>query len=241
MRRSLFVLSALLLLLVAAPVFALERTHAALGDRALADDWAAGTTCSVSYYNTCTGWIWIWSGWSATDVVGQVFEPCCKGGTMLAATTVYAWTGAPAGTVYGFTGTITVSAADGSGCPNGVLAQQVFLPSSGANNQLWNLPVAGSVVLTIDHPSPNGFPIPTAWVSDHPAAGPTGPAACGFCFPSTRPIHSYYYGNATTALCPGSSLDDGVCNAEWALWAASFLCTVNVEPETWAGVKNLYR
>jgi hypothetical protein len=116
-----------------------------------------------------------------------------------------------------------------------------LLPRSGANTHVWNLPVTGNVVVTVENASEYGLPNPTAWASDHPAAGPTGPAACGFCFPTSRPIHSYYYGKANTALCPGSPLDDGVCNAEWLLWAASFRCTVSVEPQTWAGVKNLYR
>ncbi len=239
MRRSLFVLFPLCLLLLAAPLFALERAAVPIGDRDFDESWAAGTTCTVSYYNTCTGWLWTWSGWSATDVIGQVFDPCCSENAMLAATTVYAWTGARSD--YGFTGTISISNADANGCPAGLIASQPFLPASGANGQLWNVPVSGPVVLTIDHPSAKGHPIPTVWATDHPAAGPTGPQACGFCYPTTRSAHSFYYGNATTALCPGSPLDDGVCDAEWLLWAASFVCTVGVDEETWAGVKNLYR
>jgi hypothetical protein len=50
------------------------------------------------------------------------------------------------------------------------------------------------------------------------------------------------YGNATTTLCPGEPLNDGVCDAEWLLWEAAFTCaTVSVEPQSWGSVKALYR
>ena len=117
MRRSLFVLFPLSLLLLAAPLFALERAAVPIGDRDFDESWAAGTTCTVSYYNTCTGWLWTWSGWSATDVIGQVFDPCCSENAMLAATTVYAWTGARSD--YGFTGTISISNAGCERVPGG--------------------------------------------------------------------------------------------------------------------------
>jgi len=52
---------------------ALEKTSARL-DGSDRDIWRAGTvTCSIVYYNTCTGWIWVWSGWSPTDRFGVHF------------------------------------------------------------------------------------------------------------------------------------------------------------------------
>jgi hypothetical protein len=232
-----FVLTAMLVL--ATSGLALEKSNAQINDARGNDGWAAGTTCSVSYYNTCTGWLWIWNGWSPTDIVGMTLDDCCGPGSVatLVATNLYCWSGAMSG--YGFTGTVSVSSS-AAGCPGGVLASQSLLPASGNNVNLWGLPGNSQLVVTYQHGN-SAYPDPIAWPSDHPAAGPTGPAACGTCFPSTRTIHSFYYGNATTALCPGSSLNDGVCNAEWLLWAASYSCTVSVDDASWGAVKNLYR
>jgi hypothetical protein len=234
-----FVLTAMLVL--ATSGLALEKSTAQLNDARGNDGWAAGTTCSVSYYNTCTGWLWVWSGWSPTDIVGMTLDSCCpaNNASTLVATNLYCWSGAPTG--YGFTGTVSVSSS-AAGCPAGVLASQSLLPASGNNVNLWGLPADDQLVVTFQHAN-SVLPDPIAWGSDHPAAGPTGPASCGSCFPSTRTIHSFYYGNATTALCPGSSLNDGVCDAEWLLWAASFSCepVVSVDDASWGSVKNLYR
>ncbi len=227
-------------LILCAPGLALEKT-AAVAPVDLADrDWAAGTTCSISYYNICTGWIWLWSGWSAGDVVGMVLEPCCPpdNDTFLVGTDMYAWSSTPSG--YGFTGTVGIWDAPG-GCPTALLAAQPLLPVSGLNTLFWGVPVTGTHVLAYEH-GISAFPDPTIWVSDHPAAGPTGPAACGFCYPTTRVAHSFYFGTVASPLCPGSTLNDGVCDSEWYGWFAAYACEpVSVDPSSWGSIKNLYR
>ncbi|MBZ0267963.1 hypothetical protein K8I85_07395, partial [bacterium] len=84
-------------------------------------------------------------------------------------------------------------------------------------------------------------PRPAAFPTDHPAAGPTGPQACDLCYPSTRTIHTFRFGNADSPLCPGSPLNDGVCDAEALYWSAQFSCAISVEPTSWGSLKNLYR
>jgi hypothetical protein len=223
------------------PTSALEKTTARARDRD-PGDWAAGTTCSVSYYNTCTGWIWVWGGWEPLTRLGMVVEPCCGSSEVstLVATNLYAWNGnAPPGR--GYTGIVEVSTADPNGCPGTPLASHALLPDSGDNVLLWGIPVSGPLVVQFESQS-GLFPSPVEWATDHPAAGPTGPAACGLCYPSTRTIHSFHYGNATTVLCPGSPLNDGVCDAEWLLWAASFTCaSVSTEATSWSAIKDMYR
>jgi len=81
---------------------------------------------------------------------------------------------------------------------------------------------------------------PASIATDHPAAGPTGPAACGACYPTTRVSHSFYWGNAASPLCPGSALNDGVCDAEFLIEIVA-TCTDYILPESWAAVKQLYR
>jgi hypothetical protein len=215
---------------------ALEKTAARVTDDTR-PNWSAGTTCSVGYYNTCTGWVWVWSGWGPTEVIGVCFDNCCTpNGGALISNWAFVWTGAPAG--YGFTGTIAVSSADGNCSPVNTLASQTFLPVSGWNQFLWNTNVGSSFVISVTHGPASGSPL--AYASDHPAAGPSGPAACGTCFAPTRANHSYYYGTSSSPLHPGSSLNDGVCAAQW-LWDAQVSCVVSVEQSSFGAIKNLYR
>ncbi len=241
-------LLSILVLAVAVPAAALEREAVPMSDGRNNDGWASGFTCSVSYYNTCTGWLWTWSGWSPSETIGMVIESCWPTalGSVLNATNLYAWSGAPSG--YGFTGTVSISTVDENDCPAVTLASTPLLPASGNNVSLWGLwfPNNGKLVVTYQHSDQAGNPTPladpTVWPTDHPAAGPTGPAACGTCYPSPRTTHSYDYGTTDSVLCPGSPLNDGVCNAEFLLWAAAVTGVVDyVEPNSWAKVKDLYR
>jgi len=231
-----FVLAASLV--VASVGFALEKTAAPFNGDDLGGGWAAGTqTCTVAYFNTCTGWVWIWSGWSPGDRVGTAFETC---GTncSLDASDVYFWTGAPVG--YGFTGTAAVYAADANSCPTGpAIATQAVLPASGWNLLVWGASVPNNFVFLYEFANAT-LPDPTTFPTEHPAAGPTGPQACGFCYPTTRTNHTFYWGTAGSPLCPGSALNDGVCDAQMFM-RAGLSCSVAVEDQSWGAVKNLYR
>ncbi|GJM43896.1 MAG: hypothetical protein DHS20C21_07380 [Gemmatimonadota bacterium] len=239
-RASRLTLICLAILWTALPALALEKAELPMTDDRGWGGWDAGTTCSVSYYNNCTGWLWVWSGWFDGDVLGMTYDPCCAG-AVLEATSTYVWTGTCPG--YGFTGTIEVSSVDSNGCPTTVLAQTSFLAVSGPNLNTWSVPAPGPVALTITVAGPFlEYPSPMVLPSDHPAVGPTGPVACGFCYPSDRVTHSFYYGNnGSGRICPGSPLFDGVCNAEWLFWSALFTCPVGVEDSSWGAIKNLYR
>ncbi len=174
-------------------------------------EWSAGGTCSVSYYNTCTGWIWRWTGyWEHLERVGMVVDPCCSEdrAATLVATNYYFWDGAPP--ERGYTGLAFVATADENGCPGTELASQLLLPRDGDNVVLWGIPITGPVVVGYELASWYGTPNPTEFVTDHPAPGPTGPAACGFCYPADRLAHSFFYGTTPSPLCPGSPLDGGV-------------------------------
>ncbi len=220
---------------------ALERTAVRASEDRSGRDWAAGTTCTTSYFNTCNGWLWIWGGWHDDDRVGMLVEPCCQetSGATLVATTYHAWTGAYSGR--GYTGVASIYTADANGCPQTLLANQELLVRTGDNVVLWGLPVSQPIVMVYDFRGVYGEQ-PIVFPTDHPAAGPTGPAACGTCYPTDRVPHSFDYGNATTVLCPGSPLDDGTCNAEWLYWAASFAChPTSVDASSWGALKNLYR
>jgi hypothetical protein len=237
-----FVLAASLV--VASTGLALEKTAMRVTDEGRGDDWAAGSlTCTVQYYNICTGWVWVLSGFPDDDArVGTTFTDCDPDNSCaLDSNFMFFVSAAPAG--YGFTGTASVYAADANECPTGApLAQQSLLPVSFWNLLNWGgLPVPNSFVIEYQFASTQGLPNPLAIGADHPAAGPTGPQACGTCYPTSRVNHSYYFGNSTTTLCPGSVLfNDGICDAQ-LLFDAAMTCVVSVEDQSWGAVKNLYR
>ena len=142
--------------------------------------------------------------------------------------------------------------ADSTGCLVGsTLDAQPFLPLSNWN-QIDFLPaVSVGPSFAVTYTLGSGTADPVAIASDHPAVGPTGPAACGNCYPTTRGNHSFFYGAAATPLCPGSALNDGVCDAE-LLWDAQVMygagaptdCAsfpVSVQEQTWGSIKALYR
>ncbi len=225
-------------LVVVSPSPALERSEARL-DTDRADAWNAGTTCTITYYNVCTGWIWILSGFEASDQFGVCFDSCCgpDAGGLLVASWHYIHSGAPAG--WGYTGTVSVSLRDHNCCPTGVPVQSTtFLPVTGWNVYSWHAVVPAAFAIHATLGPAGGTPLAVA--TDHPGAVAGGPPACGTCYPTSRVNHSYYYG--ATGACPGSVFfNDGVCDAQ-LLWDCDLLCkAVGVEPRSWGAIKSLYR
>jgi hypothetical protein len=224
----------------------LEKTVARLPDLDRDIEWRSNTeSCSIVYYNACTGWIWVWSSWAPEDRVGVNFDTCCptSNNSNLLTGWMFVQSGSPPG--YGFTGTVDVWVADAQGCPIGSpLASTVILPVLGWNKIDYQ-PTGGVQVpasFTFTYTLGPGAGNPLAFASDHPAAGPTGPAACGTCYPTTRTTQSFYFGSSSSPLCPGSSFNDGLCNAE-LIWDAQLNCIppISVEPSTWTEIKELYR
>jgi hypothetical protein len=242
MRKSYLLVPILLVMLTAPLAAAIEKKTARATDLDWGD-WASQTTCVVSYYNFCTGWYWMWNGWSPHDVIGVCFDAsdCAYGQDYvhLTATSEYLRYGAPAG--YGLTGTIDVWTTEADCCLGSRLAGQPFYFYTGWNTHDWGgmqTPVAFVVTVTFSdsHPYHN----PSWFVSDRPAAGPTGPQACGYCYPMPRTCHSFWYGTTTTILCPGFVLSDGICCVEW-MWNAAVYSGVGVKESSWGAVKVLYR
>jgi hypothetical protein len=242
-RNRIFVLPLLVSLLsslIVTDAAALEKTAVRVDDLERPDSWCAATTCTIMYYNICTDWAWAWGGWSPNAVLGVCYETCCSGpgisGSVLS-TQEYLFYGAPCGR--GFTGTIDIWTADENCCPATLLASQPYDFFAGWNTRSWELagvPAEFLVTITLGP----GYASPVTFASDHPAAGPTGPQACGTCYQLNRLSHSYDFGTATTLLCPGEKLNDGVCDVEW-LWDVTMACEVSVETSSWARTKALYR
>jgi hypothetical protein len=229
---SAFVLAALLVF--ASSGLALEKTAVQANlDRG---DWNAGTSsCSIVYYNICTGWVWVWSGWAANSVLGTVYDTCCdpaNESTYVTGTYFYYATGAPPG--YGFTGTVSLEGVDGNDCPTGAIASQPVLPVSGWNFFVWGNDVPNRFAQVHVLADEFNFGTPVNIYSD-------GAQACGICFPTTRTTSSYTWGTTGSPLCPGFNLNDGACNVEWLAPAQVVCNTIAVEDDSWGSIKNLYR
>ncbi|NNE44203.1 MAG: hypothetical protein HKN12_08330 [Gemmatimonadetes bacterium] len=234
--RSLFTkaLALPLLLALASPGNALEKSSRQMTAEPT-HTWAAATTVTIAYYNNCTGWVWTWSGWSPGEALGVCYDSMDPAGATLNATWALTFTPAPSG--YGFTGTISVE--DKCDCTGSTLASQPYLAGpSGWNATAWAVVVPQTFLVKIDWVAPSGLTVPTGLASDHPFAGPTGPTACGTCFPTTRAVRTTYYG-VGGASCPGTTLSDGLCDIEM-MWSAAMKTATSVDEKTWGQVKALY-
>jgi hypothetical protein len=229
---SAFVLAALLVFATAG--LALEKTAVrAIDERG---DWNAGTSsCSVHYYNICTGYIWVWSGWAINSVLGTVYDTCCPPGDTSYLTGSYFYYRTAAFPGYGFTGYATIETVNAQDCPTGALAGPIgFYPIAGWNFFAWGVNVPSRFAQVHVIGSSAGWPPNLSVASD-------GPFACGVCYPTTRTTNSYTWGLTTSPSCPGIALNDGACNVEW-LSAVTLTCeSVSVEDESWGSIKNLYR
>ena len=195
-------LIALLLFLVAARAEGLEKVARPDPgiDRDQGGEWTMGCTSVVSYYNTCTGWMWTWSGWQAQEQAGVFFQTQqCSDILVLNESWHFVQTGAPAG--YGYTGTMKIRSVDSNRCPTSILASRPFLPATGWNRVDWEeFPPSGPVGFLLVWTNGPVAGSPMAWATDHPSAGPTGPPACGTCFPATRGTRSYQFGTLPAPL-----------------------------------------
>jgi hypothetical protein len=162
------------------------------------------------------------------------------------------FTGAPAG--WAFTGSVSITNVDSQCCPTNTLDAKPWLPRGPFDVHTWNVPVNGpfAVVYTYACVSyDGGFGGHRGVIgTDHPSAGPTGPAACGFCYPLDRPNHSYYWGSngncpgGEPSHCPGLTFWDLAPSVPCApqLRVDIYLsCPVAVESQNWGKVKDLYR
>jgi hypothetical protein len=230
---------AVLALITARPSHSLERRLGLYNDD-FGDEWNAGATCVVQYYNACTGWVWVWEPVGPSARFGTLIEPCCETeeGHLVSTSSLVLFNG---GCGRGFTGSIAIYAADAQGCPSGpALASKPVCPNEWSwFTTTWNLDVPSPFILVLQGTSQYSFG-QFAPATDHPSAGPTGPQACGVCFPEDRPNRSFFLGTAAEPLCPGEPYYDGVCNAE-ILTVASFSCTTHVDDSSWGKVKTLYR
>jgi hypothetical protein len=238
--------AALLSLALAATAAALQKTPARAPAEMREDRWLTGGTCSIAYYNLCSGWVWIWSGWDPGERFGIAYGPvriCSDIGSVVTDSFLHVMTGSPAG--YGFTGTVSVEGNYPDPCPDdpGPYSQP-FLPTMGWNHHTWYAPVYQYAVVTYTiGPAPGN---PCGISTDQASAlGPTGEPACGSCFPESRQTHSYRWGTEGSPICPGIPFEDDLCPVELLAAIEGYVYdpggTISVESSSWGKVKSLFR
>lgn len=204
--------------------------------------WLGASSTVISYYNLCTGWVWH-PGNHAGQRLGVVVDTGCGPGATLGTTWHFYYSGYGCG--WGFDGTtISILAVDANDCPvDPALDSQPICPGPDLDGwmvALWDTQVPSRFAVVLD--------LGSRWISsyprlrtDHPAAGPTGPPACGTCYPTTRVNHSFLFADGDQVFCPPEVYyTDSACNAELT-WYCSLLCPVSREPTSWGRVKALFR
>jgi hypothetical protein len=208
------------------------------------DPWSAGSSVTISYYNICTGWAWIWSlGQDDPPNTELRFGVCfetSEEGAVLTETGAFQQFYFDFG--YPYEASMGIYAANTDGCPVGSpLASQPYIPWPGGwVSYAWNVQTPSRFVVEFSFSTPSIYLYAPEFYSDKPAAGPTGPPACGTCFPETRVARSFIYSDANGEYCPGLKFFDGTCDAE-LLWYATVSSPTSVAPSTWGRLKSLYR
>lgn len=231
-------------LLCALPARGLERVSLPAGDAA---PWASASSVTVAYYNSCNGWLWsdvVYPG----DQFGVVVESPHPGAVLVACDLLQDYVGTN-DTGYGHVATVAVHAVDSQDCPTGApLASVPWTETENPSGWVtygFGIPVPDRFALTVTmHEWGGDYPEDGATLRwDHPGAGPTGPPACGVCYPSPRLPHSFKFASEGVPLCPGAEyVDLQGTECPWELvWQARFEGSVGVEPASWARVKSLYR
>lgn len=200
-------------------------------------DWGSGATIHLSYFNVCTGWTWIWTDWAVGDKFGLIVDAGVPNPQLLHLQMFDSW----AHPAYAYTGVIEVYEADENNCPVGApYASSPILPGN-----MYNFPFQGESIpqhsaFVVSFKGVVWLPGVTHVATDRPSSGPTGPPACGTCYPTTRQTRSFFWQLDGETFCPGVPFNDGTCNAE-LLWEVGIQTPVSVEETSWGKIKGLYR
>jgi hypothetical protein len=197
--------------------------------------------CTVVYYNTCSGWIWIYSGFAAGDEIGIIYDLAadCGGGACCHTGGFWYWRYTQPN--YGFTVTYDLYDVDcNTGCrTSGSLGQ--FAGQDPVER--WNaVPGLGcvsgqcaAIVATFDKGT-------LPYASTDQSVGGIGPACVGANPPVIGSGNSVFYGNpGATAYCPPQFFGDAAGPVDF-LAVAFFDCGgIATEDASWSDVKGLFR
>jgi hypothetical protein len=229
---------------LASTAVAMNKTHSLIQapdgmDRTYAP-WAATVYCTLTYYNYWGGWIYVWSGWSPSDVIGLEYDladcpPASDECTAIAGMWMYLLDAYPS---YGFTAAVHLYRA---GDQAGHLGAPIYWGEPQEWYDVWNLVIFlelyHAVILALHFENPGTLAVTTEATADM-CLPPSGDPPCLSC---PQPAYSYYYGSAATGNFSGSTFLSA--NPNDLLFDAIIACVgpTAVEPSTWGGVKTMYK
>jgi hypothetical protein len=202
---------------------------------------AAGS-CTLVYYNFCSGWIWLWSGWTAGDQVGVNFDMPADCGKLAGETcclTDFFWYWRYTAPGYGFTVTYGLYNTDANGCLTTGVGGPTLDPIERWNYTL-GFGCATSDVVALTATWDNGT-LPYA-ATDNNASNLNAGPACNL-DPGTPGAGTslQYVVAGTTVYCPPAAFADGVGYTDLAM-QAYFTCDVTAtEDASWGEIKSLFQ
>ncbi|MBM3320743.1 MAG: hypothetical protein FJY73_08730 [Candidatus Eisenbacteria bacterium] len=196
--------------------------------------------CSIVYYNLCSRWLWVWSGWSPGDEIGVVFDlplDCGKLPGEECLNTGFWWYWRYTTPGWGYTVHYDVYDIDAAYCKIG---GSLGTSASQDPVERWNFHPALGTAITSDL----GGILATWDKGGLPYAGTDNnyknAAAPGLCPGyAPGPIRSFIW--LPAAVCPTYYFGDGMGPVQ-LLMDAGFDCQPTAtEDASWTGVKSLFR
>ena len=198
--------------------------------------------CTLVYYNFCSGWIWIWSGFNAGDEIGVAFdlpadcgklpgEHCCHTGHF------WYWRYTSPG--YGFTVTYNLYETDAQVCLLGASVGSAVLDPIERWNYTAGLGCVSGDVAALTATFDKGT-LPYAATDNNASNLNAGPAC--ITDPGTPGLGTslQWVVAGTTVYCPPAAFADGVGYTDLAM-QAYFECGSATEDASWGEIKSLFQ
>lgn len=200
---------------------------------------AGGTgPCTLIYYNFCSGWIWIWSGFGAGDVIGVNYDlptDCGKLAGETCCLTGHFWYWRYTQPAYGFTVTYGLYDTDAQGCITGTSYGSATLDPVERWNYTAGLGCASTDVVALTATFDAGV-LPYATTDNN--ASNANAAGCGGLIGTGTSLQHIAAG--TTQYCPPAAFADGLGYTDMAV-VAFFNCGTATEEASWGEIKSLFQ
>src|SRR5262245_23265149 len=236
-----FIACALILALLCGPAFAIQPSlvKEAVGDNpggaplpCPAAGLLDGSCASYSWFNICSGYIWVYSRWATGEEVGTVFggpeNPCVQPGSKVTRAITYYRNVVPA---YNQTVDVLLHAANSDGCPDSLLASDLGIdPALRWNCSNFNAVLPSGTTYIVVRQVHHGGRFPSFATDKNDTTG---------CAPAGG-VRSLYYGVNGSAclgwLGPTGNPDNFLT---WIVVDSAAVVATGVT--TWGAVKGLYR
>ncbi len=196
--------------------------------------------CSITYYNLCSGWLWIFSGWVPGDMAGVVFDlpgDCGKLPEEECSNTHFWWYWRYTFPARGYSLSYDLYEVDAQMCLTTSVGSIAYQDPVERWNYYDGLGTVSSdnVALVAKW---NGGTLPYM-LTEHNTYNTAAPVACPGFVPDVG--RSYIWGNVNSVYCPPYHIAHD--NYVDVLMDAGFDCeeVIGTEEASWGGIKSLFR